>query len=331
MQFKDYYQTLGVGRDATQDQIKRAYRKLARKYHPDVSKETDAEARFKDLGEAYEVLKDPEKRAAYDQFGKDWKAGQDFRPPPDWDAGFEFSGPGGSEGIGGFSDFFENLFGGARRGGPQGFQRGFERSSDGGFDSGFQGARMRSRGEDHHARVLISLADAFGGTTRTLSLRMPKQTPEGRVVTENRSVRVSIPKGVKAGQRIRLTGQGAPGMGGGPKGDLYLEVGFEPHPFFVADGRDILLDVPITPWEAALGATLQIPTLGGKVDFKIPPNSRSGSKLRLKGRGLPGSPAGDQIVSLRIDTPEAKTPEQRALYEKMRDMLPMNPRAALGM
>jgi curved DNA-binding protein len=142
---------------------------------------------------------------------------------------------------------------------------------------------------------------------------------------------VSIPKGVKAGQRIRLAGQGAPGLGGGPNGDLYLEVSFEPHPYFVADGRDILLEVPITPWEAALGATLQIPTLGGKVDFKIPANSRSGNKLRLKGRGLPGSPAGDQIVSLRIDTPEAKTPEQRALYEKMRDLLPMNPRAALGM
>jgi curved DNA-binding protein len=315
MQFQDYYKTLGVARDATLDEIKRAYRKLARKYHPDVSSEADAEARFKELGEAYEVLKDPEKRAAYDQFGKDWKAGQEFRPPPDWDAGFEFSGPGSS---GGFSDFFENLFGGARRG------------RAGGFEGAFHRTRMRSRGEDHHARVVIGLVDAFSGATRTLNLRMPKMTPEGHVVTENRSVRVSIPKGVKEGQRIRLTGQGAPGLGGGPDGDLYLEVSFEPHPFYVADGRDILLEVPVTPWEAALGATLQVPTLGGKVDLKIPPNSRSGSKLRLKGRGLPGNPPGDQIVSLRIETPAATTDEQRALYEKMRETMPMNPRSGLG-
>jgi curved DNA-binding protein len=315
MQFQDYYKTLGVARDATLDEIKRAYRKLARKYHPDVSKEADAEARFKEVGEAYEVLKDPEKRAAYDQFGKDWKAGQDFRPPPDWDAGFEFSGPGDS---GAFSDFFENLFGGARRG------------RAGGYEDVFQRTRMRSRGEDHHARVVIGLTDAYSGATRTLNLRMPKVTPEGHVVTENRSVRVSIPRGVKEGQRIRLAGQGAAGLGGGPDGDLYLEVSFEPHPFYTADGRDILLEVPVTPWEAALGATLPVPTLGGKVDLKIPPNSRSGSKLRLKGRGLPGKPPGDQIVTLRIETPAATTAEQRAVYEKMRETMPMNPRHGLG-
>ena len=315
MQFQDYYKTLGVARDATLDQIKRAYRKLARKYHPDVSSEPEAEARFKEVGEAYEVLKDPEKRAAYDQFGKDWKAGQEFRPPPDWDAGFEFSGPGDG---GGFSDFFENLFGGVRGG------------RTGGFDRGFQRAHRRTQGEDHHARIVIGLTDAFSGATRTLNLRMPKVTPEGHVVTEDRSVRVSIPKGVKEGQRIRLSGQGAPGLGGGPHGDLYLEVSFEPHPFFVADGRDILLELPITPWEAALGATLAVPTLGGKVDLKIPPNSRSGKKLRLKGRGLPGAPPGDQIVNLRIETPAATTDEQRALYEQMRATMPMNPRSGLG-
>lgn len=315
MQFQDYYKTLGVARDATLDQIKRAYRKLARKYHPDVSSEPEAEARFKEVGEAYEVLKDPEKRAAYDQFGKDWKAGQEFRPPPDWDAGFEFSGPGDG---GGFSDFFENLFGGVRGG------------RAGGFDRGFQRPHRPAQGEDHHARIVIGLADAFGGAARTLNLRMPKVTPDGHVVTENRSVRVSIPKGVKEGQRIRLAGQGAAGFGGGPSGDLYLEVSFEPHAFFVPDGRDILLELPITPWEAALGATLAVPTLGGKVDLKIPPNSRSGKKLRLKGRGLPGAPPGDQIVNLRIETPAATTDEQRALYEQMRSTMPMNPRSGLG-
>ncbi len=315
MQFQDYYKTLGVAREATLDEIKRAYRKLARKYHPDVSSEPEAEARFKDVGEAYEVLKDPEKRAAYDQFGKDWKAGQEFRPPPDWDAGFEFSGPGDG---GGFSDFFENLFGGVRGG------------RAGGFDRGFQRPHRRTQGEDHHARIVIGLIDAFGGATRTLNLRMPKVTPDGHVVTEDRSVRVSIPKGVKEGQRIRLAGQGAAGFGGGPSGDLYLEVSFEPHPFFVADGRDILLELPITPWEAALGATLAVPTLGGKVDLKIPPNSRSGKKLRLKGRGLPGAPPGDQIVNLRIETPAATTDEQRALYEQMRATMPLNPRSGLG-
>jgi curved DNA-binding protein len=314
MKFRDYYQILGVERNASQDEIKRAYRKLARKYHPDVSKEADAEARFKEVGEAYEVLKDAEKRTAYDQFGQDWKAGQDFRPPPGWDAGYEFSGPGG--GASDFSDFFETLFGGGRMGG----------FSQGSFS---QGPR-RSAGQDHHARIMISLADAYTGETRTLTLQAPEVSAHGHVSRRQRSIKVNIPKGVTEGQRIRLTGQGSPGTAGGSTGDLYLEVGFEPHAFFSAEGRDILLDLPVTPWEVALGATVQVPTLGGPVDLKIPAGSQSGNKLRLRKRGLPGNPAGDQIVTLRLETPIADTDEKRALYERMREELPMNPRSKLG-
>jgi curved DNA-binding protein len=314
MKFKDYYQTLGLPREATAEDIKRAYRKLARKYHPDVSKEADAEAQFKEVGEAYEVLKDPEKRAAYDQFGKDWKAGQDFRPPPNWDMNFEYAG-GGRPGEGAFSDFFETLFGqmGAGRGRP-----------------GFRSGSVRMPGEDHHARIQVSLQEAFSGGTKTLSLRAPKASPDGHVITATHTIRVSIPKGVMEGQRIRLAGKGSSGVGGGPPGDLYLEVSFERHPFFTAEGRNIHLALPVTPWEASLGATVPVPTLGGTVDLKIPAGSQSGNKLRLKNRGLPGSPPGDQIVTLRIETPPANTSDRRKLYERMRDEMPMNPRKHLG-
>jgi len=314
MKFRDYYKVLGVERKASQNEIKRAYRKLARKYHPDVSKEADAEARFKEVGEAYEVLKDAEKRTAYDQFGQDWKAGQDFRPPPNWDAGYEFSGPGG--GASDFSDFFESLFGAGRMGG----------FSQGSFS---QGPR-RTAGQDHHARITISLADAYTGDSRTLTLQAPEVSAQGHVSTRKRSIKVNIPKGVMEGQRIRLAGQGSPGTAGGSAGNLFLEVGFEPHAFYSAEGRNILLDLPVTPWEIALGATVQVPTLGGPVELKIPVGSQSGNKLRLKKRGLPGQPAGDQIVTLRLETPLANTDEKRALYERMRDELPMNPRHKLG-
>jgi curved DNA-binding protein len=326
LQFKDYYVTLGVARDASQDDIKRAYRKLARRYHPDVSDESDAEERFKEIGEAYEVLKDPEKRAAYDQFGKDWKAGQEFKPPPGWDAGFEFSGAG--PGASGFSDFFETLFGDGRMGGFTRGRRGYTRGpADFG---GFGGGRAQLRGEDHHARVLVSLEDAYAGGSRTLTLRNPGVGVDGRVSTQARSIRVTIPKGVKAGQRIRLTGQGSLGAGGAPAGDLYLEIGFEPHPLFEVEERDILLTLPVAPWEAALGATVDVPTLGGTVTLKIPAGSQAGKRLRLRGRGLPGKPPGDQIVSLQIETPPADTADRRAFYEQMRDEMPFDPRARLG-
>jgi len=321
MKYRDYYQTLGLSRDATQAEIKRAYRRLARKYHPDVSEEPEAEARFKELGEAYEVLKDPEKRAAYDQFGKDWKAGQEFRPPPGWDTNFEFSGRGFGD-SGGFSDFFESLFGAARGGGA-----GASPFRD--LGGNLRGAARRMRGEDHHARVMVSLEDAYAGASKTLKLGVPRVNARGRVDTAERSVRVKIPRGVKHGQRIRLAGQGSSGAGGGQAGDLYLEVTIEPHRYFRPDGPDILLDLPVAPWEAALGATVKVPTLGGKVDLKIPPGSQTGTRLRLRGRGLPGSPAGDQIVDVQVEVPPADTDSSRALYEKMREEMPFEPRSRL--
>ena len=317
MEFKDYYQVMGVKRDATQDEIKRAYRKLARKYHPDVSKEADAETRFKELGEAYEVLKDPEKRAAYDQLGSDWRSGESFRPPPDWDAGFEFSGGGfGGGAAGGFSDFFESLFG--QRGGA-----GFGQQAGG-------GAAFHTRGEDHHAKVLIDIEDAFNGAVRTISLRVPQVTADGHVRSGEHSLKVKIPKGIKPGQRIRLAGQGGPGFGQGPAGDLYLEVEFRPHPLYRVEGADIYLNLPIAPWEAALGAKVKVPTPTGVVDLTIPANSAQGSKLRLKGRGLPAKQPGDLYVVLTIAVPPADSDQDKALYQTMAQQMAFNPRAALG-
>ena len=316
MEFKDYYDIMGLTKDATQDEIKRAYRKLARKYHPDVSKEPDAEARFKEIGEAYEVLKDPEKRAAYDRLGANWKAGQDFHPPPDWDAGFEFSGGGfGGGDAEAFSDFFESLFGQHR--GHAGYRSGGRRG-------------YSARGEDHHAKILIDLQDAFEGATRSIVLQVPELDNEGRVHTRKRTLKVRIPKGVKQGQHIRLAGQGAAGLGGGPAGDLYLEVEFRPHPFYHVEGRDLYLDLPVAPWEAALGATVKVPTPGGPVDLKIPAGSGQGRKLRLKGRGIPGKPPGDLYVVLQIALPPADTEQAKAFYRRMQQEFDFNPRKHLG-
>ncbi len=316
MEFRDYYEIMGVARDATQDEIKRAYRKLARKYHPDVSKASDAEAKFKEVGEAYEVLKDPEKRAAYDQLGKDWQQGQEFRPPPDWDAGFEFRGAGPGAGGADFSEFFESLFG---------------RGAGGGFARDASGQRgFSARGEDHHARVQIDIRDSYTGATRPITLQVPELTADGHVRTRPKTLKVKVPRGIRAGQQIRLSGQGGPAMGGAPAGDLYLEVEFRPDPLYRADAADIYLEVPVAPWEAALGATVQVPTPAGKVDLKVPAGSASGSKLRLKGRGLPGKTAGDLYVVLRIALPKADTAEAKALYERMRDELGFEPRASLG-
>lgn len=314
MEYKDYYKILGVSRDATQDQIKQAYRKVARKFHPDISKEPNAEVKFKDVGEAYEVLKDPEKRAAYDKFGANWRDGQNFEPPPNWDAGFEFRGTGytGGGDASGFSDFFESLFG---------------RGSMGGQRSHV----FRMKGEDQHARIMITLADAYFGAQQTITLTRPVVDANGRVSTSPHRLHIVIPKGIIEGQRIRLEGQGLPGYGGSPAGDLYLEIAFQEHRLFHAEKRDIHLTVPIAPWEAALGATLTIPTLGGNVQIKIPPGAQSGKKLRLKGKGLSsGSHLGDQIVTLQIVVPEAKTEDQRQLYRAMAEKMSFNPRSELG-
>jgi curved DNA-binding protein len=316
MRFKDYYEVVGVPRSASQDEIKRAYRKLARKYHPDVSKEKDAEEKFKELQEAYEVLKDPEKRAAYDQLGANWKQGQDFRPPPDWGKGFEFSRGAGRAGPGEFSDFFSELFG--------------ERSPFGGArGAGRGGGGFAAAGQDHSARVEIDLEDAFRGATRTIELRTPELTGDGHVVVRPRTLRVSIPAGVSEGQQIRLAGQGSPGIGGGPPGDLFLEVTIRPHPLYEVAGRDVTLTLPVAPWEAALGETVSVPTLGGSVEMKLPVGARAGQKLRLRGRGLPGQPPGDQFVLLKIVLPP-DSPQSRQLFEQMKREVPFDPRAGLG-
>jgi curved DNA-binding protein len=325
MEYRDYYKVLGVARTATEDEIKKAYRRLARKYHPDVSKESDAENKFKEVQEAYEVLKDPEKRAAYDQLGSEWKSGQQFRPPPDWGSGFEFRGgartgrTGAGAGAGaeaafedeGFSEFFSSLFGGAS---PFG---------------GAAGNRRRS-GRDHHARIDIDLEEAFRGTTRTLDLKRPELDSNGTLELKTHTVRVTIPAGVTDGQLIRLAGQGEAGASGGRAGDLYLEVHIRPNRLFQLEGRDVTLALPVAPWEAALGATVTVPTLGGAVEMHVPQGAQSGQKLRLRGRGLPGQPAGDQYVQLKVVLPPANSDEARALYEQMRRTLPFNPRADLG-
>ena len=314
MRYKDYYAVMGVERGASQDDIKRAYRRLARKYHPDVSKEDDAEERFKEVGEAYEVLKDPEKRAAYDQLGANWKAGQDFRPPPDWNEGFEFH-RGGFSGATSeqFSDFFDSLFG---RGAPGG---------------GFASRRaFHARGEDTYARVLIDLEDAYSGKTRTVTLEHPEIGPDGRPSVKQRTLNVRIPKGVRQGQQIRLAGQGSPGVGQGKSGDLLLEVAFRPHRFYRVEGKDVYLDLPVAPWEAALGATIKVPTPSGTVDLRLPPNSTNGRKLRLKDRGIPAKQPGDLFVVISIALPKADTEAAKAAYEKFGQSFEFDPRAELG-
>lgn len=310
MQFRDYYETLGVQRSATLDDIKRAYRKLARQYHPDVSSEKGAEAKFKEVGEAYAVLKDPEKRAAYDRFGANWKSGQDFTPPPDWDAGYEFrGGEPPAQDHADYSEFFESLFG--RMGGAESRRR------------GAQGGR----GEDHHAKVVIDLEDAYRGARRSLSLRMPEFDAEGRLAMRERTLEVTIPKGIRAGQHLRLAGQGGPGHRGGASGDLFLEIAFAPHPRYRVDGADVSVDVPLAPWDAELGGSVRVSTPSGDVDVAVPPHSGAGRKLRLRGRGIPGDPPGDLYAVVSIVLPRADTEAKQEAYRAMARAFGATPRA----
>ncbi len=312
MQYKDYYDILGVGREASGDDIKRAYRKLARKYHPDVSEEANAEERFKEVQEAYEVLKDPEKRDAYDRLGANWRQGEDFTPPPDWEPDYSFRS-GGFRDAAEFSEFFSSIFGRGAHGGGPGAARG-----------GFQ-----MQGEDRNVRVTIALEDAFAGRKRSFTFVAPEIDERGEVRRVQKSINVNIPRGVSEGQRIRLAGQGGPGFGGGPAGDLFLEIAFEPHRLFHAEGRDIHLELPVAPWEAALGAKVKTPTLGGPVELSVPPGSQSGTRLRLRGKGLPGKVAGDQYVTLRIVTPAADSEEHKQLYRRMAETMAFDPRAGM--
>lgn len=318
MEFKDYYATLGVQSTATQAEIKRAYRKLARKFHPDVSKEADAEARFKEIAEAHEALIDAERRAAYDAIAQRHASGQAFEPPPGWDSGFEYSGRGGG-GMPGrgedFSDFFESLFG------------------RGGFDGAMpqrHAARGPAQGHDHHAKVAIDLQDAYRGAQRTITLRVPVVDAAGRTALQERQLDVSIPKGVREGQHLRLAGQGAAGHGGGPAGDLYLVIQILPHPVFRLDGSDLYFDLPVSPWEAALGATVPAPTPDGSVQLTVPPSSSQGRKLRLKGKGLPGKVPGDLYAVLTIALPSPASDAEKEAYGALaHTFATYNPRVAL--
>ena len=324
MKYKDYYELMGVSRDASQDDIKKAYRKLARKYHPDVSDAADAEEKFKQLGEAYEVLKDPEKRTAYDQLGAGWKDGQDFRPPPGWQdttgyGGGGFEGFGGAAGgAGGFSDFFEDLFGGGF-GGARGA---------GDFGAGFGGGRQAA-GQDQHARIQIDIRDSYTGATRSIQMQVPELTGDGHVINRQRTLNVKIPKGIRQGQQIRLKKQGTAPLGGGEPGDLYLEVEFRPDDLYHAEGKDVYLSLPVAPWEAALGGKVKVPLPSGEIDLKIPENSAAGRKLRVRGKGLPGKDPGDLYVVLNVVFPPADSEEAREMYTKMKDELSFNPRARM--
>ncbi|MDW8467909.1 MAG: DnaJ C-terminal domain-containing protein [Burkholderiales bacterium] len=285
MQFRDYYETLGVARGATAEEIKRAYRRLARKYHPDVSKEPDAAERMKEINEAYAVLSDPEKRAAYDRLAAGHRAGEEFQPPPGWDAGFEFSardfGPEAFE----FSDFFSELFGrmGARAG--------------------------RHRG-DHYAKILLDLEDAYRGATRQVTLRVPHLDEHGRLASAARTLEVRIPQGVREGQILRLAGQA-------PPGDLLLEVQFRPDPRYRVDGRDVHLTLPVAPWEAALGAVVPVQYPGGQLNVRIPPGAQSGRQLRVRGKGIPSQPPGDLYLDIQVVVPPADRARVRELYEAL--------------
>ena len=294
MEFKDYYDTLGVKPDAGDAEIKSAYRRLARKYHPDVSKEAGAEDKFKAVNEAYEALKDPDRRKAYDQLrAGGYRGGDPFRgPPPNWQRETHFDG---NNGDGDFSDFFESLFGGRAAGGRAGPRR----------------------GRDMHAQVAVGIESAYGGGRERISLRD---------VHGERTLEVKIPAGILPGQQIRLAGQGYPGMHGGPAGDLILEIGLREDGRFRLDGRNVLVTLPVAPWEAALGATVKVPTLGGDVELRIPEGSDGGRKMRLRGRGWPGKTPGDQIVTLEVRVPRASSDEQRALYEQMAESFAFAPR-----
>jgi curved DNA-binding protein len=307
VEFKDYYKILGVEKTASADDVRAAYRRLARKYHPDVSKEADAEARMQEINEARDVLGDPEKRSAYDQLGSSPHNAQDFRPPPGWDAGFEFSGSGADPGD--YSDFFTSLFGRARR-------------------SQTRGSNLR--GEDRHARIQIDLADSYQGAARSITLQQPVVDAQGQVSRQEHTLNVRIPKGICEGQHIRLPGKGGPGFGDAPAGDLYLEVQFRPDARYRVEGVDVYEALPVAPWEAALGASIAIPTPAGTLSVKIPAGSQGGRKLRLRGRGLPSEPAGNLYLVLEVVLPPAASEKARQLYEAMAREMPFDPRNQLG-
>jgi len=317
VEYKDYYKILGVSKQATVDQIKKAYRKLARKYHPDVSKVGDAEQKFKEVGEAYEVLKDPEKRKAYDQYGSNWKAGkeqQQYQQQQQYrgggfGAGDSFDFGGGFGDAGQYSDFFESLFGGGR--------------------GRTQRQPRNQKGEDVNASITVPLTDAYEGASRRINFEIQSMTPDGQVVNKPVNLNIKIPVGIKNGQKIRLKGQGGPGYNGGVAGDMYIKVEFEKNRTFKVKDSDVYINLPVAPWEAALGAKVSVPTPVGNIKLKIPAGSAQGKKLRLKGKGIPSKNPGDLFVIINIILPPANDDKSRKVYEEMKD-LNFNPRANFG-
>ncbi len=314
MKYQDYYKILDIERNADKATIKKAYRKLARRYHPDVNSEADAEDKFKELNEAYDVLKDTEKRKAYDQFGENWKHGQDFN------TGGYGGGAGGYSG-GDFTDFFESIF---SRGGAGGFSGG---RTAGGFgqDRGFRQPHAR-KGEDQQLKLDISLEEAFNGGEKTIQLSRTEHGAGGIATPTLKKLKINIPKGVTSGKKIRLSKQGHASNSGGIAGDLILELKILPHRLFKLDGKDITLKCPVSPWEAALGTRVKVPTLNGQIELKIAPGVQSGRRMRLTGRGLPGNPDGDLYVEIQIHTPVAEDDETRQWYEAMQQKFDFNPR-----
>ena len=323
VQYKDYYETLGVSRDASRDEIQRVYRKLARKYHPDLNKTAGSEDKFKEINEAYEVLKDPEKRKKYDQVGSGWQQGDNFRPPPGWEQNFNFgSGPQArqenffwSSDGGDYSDFFETLFGGQ-------FQEGFTRSE------GRQPFSRQQRGSDHEAVLRIPLEEAFRGGTKTITMQATAPSADRSVSSSEKRYDVKIPPGILSGQKIRLSGQGGKGSGGGGNGDLFLKVEIEPHPRFRLKGRDLYTELPITPWEAALGANIDIQTLSEPVTLMVPAGTQSGQKLRLRAKGMPNpkGTAGDLYVVMQIKVPKSLSKKERELFNELNKVSAFKPR-----
>lgn len=324
MQYKDYYKVLGVPKTATAEEIKKAYRKLVRKYHPDLSKESDASDKTAEVNEAYAVLSDAEKRQAYDTLGSQAYAaggagGQGFRPPPGWDESFHFSSSNDAR-NGHFSDFFEQFFG-------RGAQS--RQAQQGG--RGYHGDPMAMHGSDQHAQIELSIADAYHGTEQILVLHSTEVNEHGELVNREYKNQVKIPKGVFEGQHIRLAGKGQPGIGGAPAGDLLLEVKFKADKRWRAQGRDVYQRLPLAPWEAVLGKAIDVVTPAGKKQVKIPAGFKAGSKLRLKGLGIPAKTAGDLYLELEIVVPAVKTEQERQAFEALERLYPgFNPRHGMG-
>ncbi len=337
VKYQDYYETLQVPRGASQEDIHAAYRKLARKYHPDINKSADAEEKFKRIGEAYEVLRDPEKRRRYDTLGDNWKAGQDFSPPPGWEffstgrgaraqrRGFDFNifGDFGESPLSGFSDFFEALFGG----GLEGFQSGSS-AQRGGSRRGAQRGGRSMRGQDQEAEITVTLEEAYLGTKKNISLESTAPDSNGRMKRSTKTLEIRIPAGTTHGQRLRLRGQGGAGFGDANSGDLYLRVGIAPHPVFRLTGHDLELDAPVTPWEAVLGARIEVPIIGGKASLKLQPGIQSGRRLRLRGKGFPKKSGGhgDLYVRIQIEVPQNLSSRERKLFEELSQISSFKPR-----